>query len=193
LAHKKGIEQIPGAYFKGNGQDFRHIPKTWVSLKILTNTFGDAIAWDSDVLEWANEKWFNQIEPALELRNGIVSDELYDQINALQPSPYTLKRYQVAGALFLATVQGGMLLDEQGTGKMITTATALALYPDTLPALIICPKRVLYRWPQELARFCIKPSVHYRYDAKAKQESVHEKMQNYDKTIVVVTTYSIIS
>lgn len=143
----------------GRGKDYWHVPRTWVSLKVLIRLFPDGIEWDQDVLDWANSIWTARIEPSLALRNEGAKPEWVSAIAQNLPDGISSKDYQVAGALFLATARRAMLLDEQGTGKMTQTALTFSLYPDTLPALVICPKNVTYTWKRELAKFGIESVV----------------------------------
>lgn len=153
FVHKERISMIPGSRFVGRGEDFWTIPRAWTSITVLARLFKDNLNWTAPVVEWANSIWAGIIEPALQLRNEGAKPEWIEAIGAGLPDGILTKDYQVAGALYLATAKRASLFDVQGTGKMTQTALTLSLYPDTLPALVVCPKSVLYTWQAELAKF----------------------------------------
>lgn len=157
--HKDRLATIPGARFVGRGEDYWTIPKTWPAVTVMARLFPGTLDWSPAAAEWANSEWEGRIEPSLMLRNEGAKQEWIDAINDTLPDGILSKDYQITGALFLATARRAMLFDEQGTGKMIQTAMALSLYPDSLPALIVCPKSVVYTWERELTRFGLKPTV----------------------------------
>ena len=162
FAHSTRAPTIPGARFVGKGQDYWKVPLSWTSVVCMVNTFKGKLDMSDELVAWINAEWENKVSVCNKLRTGngeeFVTDELLDQFDALIPperSPKTPvdRRYQVAGALLLATAKRYLLLDQQGTGKMTQVAMALSLYPSTLPALIVAPASTLYAWQKELAVF----------------------------------------
>lgn len=157
--HKDRIASIPGSRFVGGGKDFWTIPRSWPALKVAVRLFPGCLDWAPEAVEWANSIWTGLVEPALSLRNQGAKPEWVEAIGKSMPEGFSVKAYQISGALYLATAKRAFLFDEQGTGKMTQTALTLSLYPDTLPALIVCPKGVVYTWQRELAKFGIDSVV----------------------------------
>jgi SNF2 family DNA or RNA helicase len=164
--HNDILSEIPGNHFKGRGADYWEFPLTWVTLVCLTRSFPD-ITLSDPLRAWAENYWA-WLEPIVKLRTGqgeeYVTDELLEQFAAIMPasrSPLTpvKRRYQVSGALLLATAKRFVLLDELGMGKMTEAGTALSLYPDTRPALIVAPASTLYSWQKELAVFGLDSTI----------------------------------
>lgn len=185
---------MPGQKFVGNGRDYWSLPLSWTSLLCLRYTFGDALVLSDELLAWANNYWENVVEPCLSLRTGdgeaVVTDELLAQFNGLVPAnrPVLERRYQVSGALLLATAERFLLLDEQGVGKMTQGATALSLYPETRPALIVSPASVMYSWRRELEVFGIESTI---LDGTAVQR--RKVFDNLADDAVLITSYGMLS
>lgn len=183
--HRDRVSSIPGSRFVGKGMDYWTIPRTWPAVKVFARLFEGTINWSADAAQWANDYWTGIIEPSLELRNVGAKPEWVEAIGANLPPGIMTKDYQVAGALYLATARRAMLFDEQGTGKMTQTALTLSLYPDSIPALIICPKGVVYTWKGELARFGLKSVV---VDGSAVQRRKQfEEFQSGDIPVLIIS------
>lgn len=167
FVHADAITTIPGSKFHGKGQDYWSLPLTWVTIVLLLEVFPDVEIGEA-LAQWATEEWENRIGPCSQLRSGegeeIVTDELLSAVAELCPptrSPIepVKRRYQVSGAMLLTTARRFLLLDEQGTGKMTMGSMALAMYPDTHPALIVAPASTLYTWERELSLFGVSAVV----------------------------------
>lgn len=190
-AHKDLIEQIPGSSYRGRGKDYWRVPRTYASLVLLRNMFGDALVLDEDVQTWATNEWTNRIGPSFDLRNGIVDEALIESVIDLVPGDRIIKPYQASAALFLATARQALLTDDMGTGKTYSVATALSLYKnDTLPALIICPKSVVYTWQHELGLIGLNTLV--IEGVKAKREKLFEEFDS-EVTPVVIIPWSLLT
>lgn len=196
------VSDIPGAGFVGKGQDYWHVPLTWVSAVCLTNTFGNRITFEDKLAQWLVDEYEYRIEPVTKLRTGegeeFVTDEMLDQFDALIPaerSPVTpvKRRYQVSGALLLATAKRFLLLDEQGTGKMTEIALTLSLYPETLPALIVSPNSTLYTWRRELAVFGVDSIVMDASISAAQRRKLMEQLGSGEGPQVLILGYGLLS
>lgn len=188
--HKERIASVPGSRFVGGGADYWTIPLSWATLKVVTRLFPNQLEWTPEAVEWANQIWTGLVEPSLELRNVGARQEWVDAVAQNLPDGILPKSYQVAGALYLATAKRAMLFDEQGTGKMTQTALTLSLYPDSLPALIISPKGVVYRWQKELAKFGIASVV---VDGSAAERRKQFAAFEDGKIQVLITSYALVS
>ena len=192
FAHKDDMATIPGATFKGNGQDFWTMPRRWLQVTLLDNIFGDAVEWTPEAAKWAHDEFGGSVGPAMELRHDHVDPEVMALMKGLSCPERPLFDYQVTGALFLATARRAHLFDEMGTGKMIQGAFALSVYPETLPALIVCPNSVLFTWQAELRLFGIESVVIPGTDAAVKRRAA---ITNFDPelTPVMIVGYSTLS
>lgn len=194
--HTDVLKEIPGHRFIGKGLDYWRFPLTWTTLVCLSRSFPNLILSD-DLSYWAHERW-SRIETIIKLRTGegeaIVDDEMLRQFDAITPSSRSPispveRRYQVSGALLLATAERFLLLDEQGTGKMTEAGMTFSLYPDTFPALIVSPASTLYTWQRELAEFGIDALI-LDGDA-AKRRKVFDRLD--PERGVLVCSYNILS
>lgn len=194
-AHTDWMGDMPGIKFHGGGRDYWSMPLSWTTLLCLRSTFGDAFVMGDDLLKWANEYWNGVVEPCMGLRTGdgesYVTDDLLSRFNEMLPVSRSVleRRYQVSGALLLATARRFMLLDEQGMGKMTQTGITLSLYPDTLPALIVSPASVMYSWQRELAVFGVESQI--LDGGIADRRRVFEKFD--DGKGVLITSYGMLS
>ncbi len=190
-AHKDYIALIPGSAYRGRGKDYWRVPRTYASLVLLRNMFGDTLVLDDDVQAWAEHEWNNRIGPAYDLRNGKYDPDLVQAIRQMTPGRLIPKDHQVAGALFLATARNGFLFDEMGNGKTLTVGITLRLYPDTLPALVVCPKSLLYTWEAGLEDLGIKSLVISGDMGKTKRDQLLDEYDP-DETPVVIISYKLV-
>lgn len=188
--HKDRMATVPGSRFTGNGDDYWTIPRTWAALKVMARLFDGTLNWSPEAAEWANATWSGLIEPSLELRNVGAKQEWIDAIGENLPDGIMTKDYQVAGALYLATAKRAFLFDEQGTGKMTQTALTLSLYPDSIPALIMCPKGVVYTWQGELAKFGLESVV---IDGSAAQRRKQFETFHDGEVPVCIISYGLVA
>lgn len=82
-----------------------------------------------------------------------------------------LHNFQSDGALFLATTQRALLLDEMGMGKTIQAIAAACLlkqFAGVKSCLIVAPKSVLKHWATEIERFTNYTSTTVEGDAHAR-------------------------
>lgn len=183
--HKLGIEQIPGACKVGRGRDFWGLPLTYTSFRVLEVTFPDLRL--SEAATEARAAIYGLADACRSLRTGLDA-ETHEALYGLLGERW-LRPYQLDGAVFLASVGGGAILDEPGLGKTAQVAAALRLYPDTLPALVVCPKSLVYNWVNELRAFGIDATVLHGDAAKRRRT-----LDEFDPAVtpVMVTTYDVV-
>lgn len=187
--HKERIAAIPGSRFVGGGADYWTIPRSWPAIKVLARLF-PALNWQDGVVEWANSMWSGLVEPSIQLRNTGAQPEWVEAVSKILPEGIRPIDYQVAGAIYLATAKRAMLFDEQGTGKMTQTALTLSLYAETLPAIVISPKNVLYAWQNELAKFNIASVV--IDGSAAERRKQFEQFETGDAKVLIIS-YGLLS
>lgn len=183
--HRDRLASIPGSRFVGGGADYWTLPRSWPAVKAAARLFGDTLDWSQDAAGWANQIWDDLISPSLHLRNVGANPEWVEAIAKTLPKGILPKDYQVAGSFFLATAKRAALFDEQGTGKMTQTALTLALYPDTYPCLIVCPKGVVYTWQDELAKFGIGSVV--IDGSKGDRDKLFEQYRDGEAKVLIIS------
>ena len=182
--HKERISSIPGSRFVGGGADYWTVPRSWPALKVLARLF-PSLSWDPEVVEWANSIWSGLVEPSTLLRTSGADPAWVEAVSAMLPPNIRTYDYQVAGAIYLATARRAMLFDEQGTGKMVQTALTLSLYPETLPALVIAPKGVVYAWQNILKLFSINSVV--VDGSAAERRKQFEEFESGEATVLIIS------
>lgn len=187
--HKDRMASVPGSRATGRGDDCWTIPRTWAALKVMVRLF-DSLAWSDDAAEYAGALWTGLVEPSLELRNVGAKPEWIEALSANLPEGILAKDYQISGALYLATARRAFLFDEQGTGKMTQTALTLSLYPDSIPAIIMCPKGVVYTWKAELAKFGVESVV---VDGTAVQRRKQFETFHDGEVPVLIISYGLVA
>lgn len=183
--HKVLIEQIPGARKVGRGRDFWGLPVTYTSFRLLDTMFPGHLL--SEAATEARESLYGLADACRSLRTGL-PDETIEAVYEMLGTRW-LRPYQVEGAVYLASVGGGMLLDEPGLGKTAQVAAALRLYPDTLPALVVAPKSLIYNWQRELAAFGLGSTILHG-DAARRRKA----FEGFDPSVtpVMITTYDVV-
>ncbi len=74
--------------------------------------------------------------------------------NLVVPTKLPLRPFQREGVAFAASHGGRALIaDEMGLGKTVQGLGYLALRPEALPALIVCPSGLRVNWAREVERF----------------------------------------
>lgn len=125
------------------------LPASWSAVVQLAATFGPAWRPGPALTAWIGEQVAARLAPRSEL--------------AVAPPPGLVPRsYQIEGARLIGAIGSGLLFDDQGTGKTITTllglverhaAAANGDCPSPLPALVICPNAVVDSWVEHVRRW----------------------------------------
>jgi len=120
------------------------LPATWAAVVQLSATFAGAWRPGPALSAW--------ITAQLVARTGQHGD-----LTVPPPAGLTPRPYQVAGARLIGMVGSGLLFDDQGTGKTITTILGLrerhgAGHP-VLPVVIVCPNAVVDSWVEHVHRW----------------------------------------
>lgn len=105
-----------------------------------------------------------------------------------------LRNYQKEGYYWLRFLYkyyfAGILADDMGLGKTIQTLTLLESLKLSSPALIICPRTLIYNWGEEIEKFFSGSKYLVYYGTPDEREAMLDKITEYD---IIITTYSIIS
>lgn len=137
------IKELPGSLYDPKLRLWT-MPLAWSTVRALRATFGDALAFGSDITDWAWSERRNRIDKCVQLRTMLEPNDQfpcdgYDE---------RLYPFQRVGAEFLVTANDALLGDQMGTGKTIQAIAALRK-TGALPALIVCPNSVKSNWRRE--------------------------------------------
>jgi SNF2 family DNA or RNA helicase len=129
----------------------------------LRGLFGSDLEMTEELREWAAELREQRIDPALHLREQLVSGEFLSPVEEClrkieDGSGLRLKEFQVADVEFLALCGQALLANQPGTGKTAVTIRTLQVLSrmglEPFPTLIVCPNSLKNTvWAQELARW----------------------------------------
>lgn len=149
------IKTIPGASWSNDLKAWT-LPLSWASAKQLRGTFGAGLRVDPSLIPWATNELASRINPALAVRDALVSaDDDREDTKIIHSWRGTdgvpdLFPYQEAGAQFLVRAGRALLADEMGTGKTCTVLSAMRTVEEAgaqvYPALIVCPNTVKTHW-----------------------------------------------
>lgn len=158
------VALIPGAKWKNGHWE---LPVTFAACKQLRYTFGEDIEFSDELIEWGWIEVNSRINPSLELRSSLGSDnpENYDK---------RLYSYQSAGADFLISAGNAILSDPPGAGKTAQAISA-ARRLNALPALVIAPKSTLISWSREIETWWPSCPSYVITGTKEKRESLLEE------------------
>ncbi|SKA03640.1 DEAD/DEAH box helicase [Selenihalanaerobacter shriftii] len=129
-----------------------------------------------------------------ELNEDITADNLIKEVDIPIKAKDILRDYQKQGYYWLRFLNkyhfGGILADDMGLGKTLQTLTLLKSLSLNKPALIICPRTLIYNWSEEIKKFFPQFEHLVYYGSPTDRE---EMRQNFNQYQVLITSYSIIS
>ncbi|MDI3547190.1 MAG: hypothetical protein PWR10_842 [Halanaerobiales bacterium] len=129
-----------------------------------------------------------------ELDQDITGDKLVREIEIPREVEGVLRNYQKRGYYWFHFLDkyrfGGILADDMGLGKTLQTLTFLKSISREKPALIICPRTLIYNWGEEIEKFF--PGTRYLvyYGTPAERKEMRANLADYE---LVISSYSIIS
>ncbi len=105
-----------------------------------------------------------------------------------------LRHYQQEGYFWLRFLHkyklGGILADDMGLGKTVQVLTLIKSLPDDGPALVVCPRTLLYNWAAEIEKFY--PGTRFLIYHGSPEE--RERLRNdFYKEQIIITTYDIVN
>lgn len=129
---------------------------------------------------------YNELDEDITANRLVKKEEIPNQVEDL------LRNYQKEGYYWLKFLSkyyfGGILTDDMGLGKTIQALTLLKSIKVKKPALIICPRTLIYNWAEEINKFF--PEVNYLvyYGSPEEREEMRKRLDEYE---IVITSYSI--
>lgn len=200
------IKMLPGATYSSKHHRWL-APMTWPTCKILRGIFGDDLIVGPKLAQWAYDLWTTRINPAMLSRESLLLDEedhspLTEIIRSWQGTKGVpdLYPFQEAGVKFLTIVQAALLCDDMGTGKTRQAIQTLrAAYESTprvmpFPAIIVCPKNMMYTWRDEFSKWWPQIKVNIiTGTAVVRRKAIADKAHVYIINFEGVRTHSRLS
>ncbi len=153
---KELVKDCPGTYWDKKRRTW-HCPRTLAAVYQLRGIFGSRLHYDDEVEEWIKPEK-ERMEYARYLSRLLSPTEGVDNDAGLYPWQHIDLQWgwTVLAPATEAVPQGGLLGNDQGTGKTVSAAVLiqmLAGLTEALPALIICPNSVVRVWRDELPKW----------------------------------------
>lgn len=153
---KELVKDCPGTYWDKKRRTW-HCPRTLAAVYQMRGIFGPRLGYDDEVEAWIQPEK-ERMEYARYLSRLLSPTEKQDGDMGLYPWQHIDLQW---GWTVLAPAtelipQGGLLGNDQGTGKTVSAAVLiqmLAGLTEALPALIICPNSVVRVWRDELPKW----------------------------------------
>lgn len=144
---KELIKLIPGSRW-GNDNRVWTTPLSWAACLQLRGVFGDRLTVGPELTSWSWSDFNSRVKPSLSVREAVASSGADSSSSDLYP-------FQAAGVEWFLAAGSGVLGDELGTGKTVTTLSALdKICATDLPALVICPNSVKTNWASHASTWC---------------------------------------
>lgn len=158
---RESIQQVPGTRWDEKERTW-YCSLSWASCAALRGVFETDLEIGPELNAWAAADVANRVGPCMALREA----EDLDPTNpiALKLAEIgigqLLEPRQRVGVAFLATARRALLADGMGSGKTVQVIAALeALGDDAYPAIIVCPKSMLFTWEREFGIWAPKRSA----------------------------------
>ncbi|MFW6306284.1 MAG: SNF2-related protein [Bacillota bacterium] len=142
---------------------------------------------DSGIVFQGN-KVYNQLE------EDITGDSLIKKKPVPEEVKNLLREYQKEGYYWLHFLSkyylGGILADDMGLGKTIQTLTLLKSLQLSKPALVVCPRTLIYNWAEEIEKFFPDFKYMVYYGTPEERDKMLEMFDEYE---LIISSYSIIA
>jgi len=99
--------------------------------------------------------------------------------------------YQKIGAGFLCTVGSGLLGDEPGTGKSITSL-AMTIIKKSKKNLIICPSSIKRTWVEEIKKWIPSAKIYLVEGSKINRDEIYKKAQQETNVFYLILNYELL-
>ena len=129
-----------------------------------------------------------------ELNRDITEDRVVSEEEVPPGVEDVLRDYQREGYYWLKFLHkykfGGVLADDMGLGKTLQALTLLKKVELKEPALVVCPRSLIYNWGLEIDKFFPEFNYLVYHDTPEERAKMREQFDEYD---ILITSYSIIS
>lgn len=139
-------------------------------------------------IKFKGNKVFNELENEISSLNVVkeknIPTEVKDQLRDYQKNGYNWLR-------FLHKYRfGGILADDMGLGKTLQMLTLLKSVEPEKPALVLCPRTLIYNWQEEAAKFFDNLKAFVYYGTPAERKEMRQDFSDYD---LIISSYSTVS
>lgn len=153
---KELVKDCPGTYWDKKRRTW-HCPRTLAAVYQMRGIFGSRLGYDDEVEAWVRPEK-ERMEYARYLSRLLQPTHPVDGDSGLYPWQHVDLEWgwTVLAPGTEACPQGGLLGNDQGTGKTISTVELIHMLQylqGQLPALIICPNAVVRVWRDELPKW----------------------------------------
>jgi len=139
-------------------------------------------------IHFKGNRVFNELENEISGLNVVKQREIPTEVKE------KLRDYQKDGYNWLRFLHkyhfGGILADDMGLGKTLQMLTLLkSLKPDK-PALVLCPRTLIYNWQEEADKFFDDLKTLVYYGTPDERDQMRKDFSDYD---LIISSYSTIS
>ncbi|MFW6267030.1 MAG: SNF2-related protein [Halanaerobium sp.] len=139
-------------------------------------------------ISFKGNKVFNELEAEISGVNVVREREIPAEVEA------KLRDYQKNGYNWLRFLHkyhfGGILADDMGLGKTLQMLTLLKSLKPEKPALVLCPRTLIYNWQEEADKFFDDLKTLVYYGTPAERVEMRKNFSDYD---LIISSYSTIS
>jgi SNF2 family DNA or RNA helicase len=139
-------------------------------------------------INFAGSRVYNQLKEDITEDKAVKEKKLPEEVSDV------MRDYQKNGYYWLNFLHkyhfGGILADDMGLGKTLQMLTLLKGLSPERPALVVCPRTLIYNWQEEANKFFDNLSSLVYYGTPEERDEMREGFSNYD---LIITSYSILS
>jgi SNF2 family DNA or RNA helicase len=139
-------------------------------------------------IHFKGNKVFNELESEISGTNVVKKREIPTEVED------KLRDYQKNGYHWLRFLHkyhfGGILADDMGLGKTLQMLTLLKSLKPKKPALVLCPRTLIYNWQEESDKFFADLKTLVYYGTPAERVEMRKDFSDYD---LIISSYSTIS
>lgn len=139
-------------------------------------------------INFKGNKVFNELENEVSGINVVKEREIPAEVEN------KLRDYQKDGYNWLRFLHkyhfGGILADDMGLGKTLQMLTLLKGLKPEKPALVLCPRTLIYNWQEEADKFFTDLKTLVYYGSPAERDQMRQDLSKYD---LIISSYSTIS
>lgn len=139
-------------------------------------------------INFAGSRVYNQLKEDITEDKAVKEKKLPEEVSEV------MRDYQKNGYYWLNFLHkyhfGGILADDMGLGKTLQMLTLLKGLSPERPALVVCPRTLIYNWQEEADKFFDNLSSLVYYGTPEERDEMRPEFSNYD---LIITSYSILS
>lgn len=155
---------------------------TWPNYLRIYNTFKDQVEVESteEFKEWLMDIYKTRIYPCLTMRTQLEPSFEVDPIVFSGAYPY-----QIVGEKFLTTAKGAILADDMGSGKTLTSMSAV-IEANAFPCLVVTLNSTVYNWKKEIEQYYPGKKCYVVKGTPAKKKKIIEQFKEENGDFLIV-------